>query len=68
MKITANITDEFIAIGIILFSSSSIFETLGFVFIKNIRSQKIKVLGATFLNKSFDFKYSSQEIRELNRK
>jgi hypothetical protein len=68
MKVTAIIPDELIAEAMELSNSETMTDTLKIALTNYIRSQKIQKLGATFLNKSLKFKYSFQELRELNRK
>ncbi len=68
MKVTAIIPDELIAEAMKLSNSSTVTDTLKVALTTYIRSQKIKEIGATLLNEPLEFKYSSQELRELNRK
>ena len=68
MKVTAIISDELIEEAMELSNSSTITETLKVALTTYIRSKKIKALGAKLLNEPLEFKYSSQELRELNRK
>jgi hypothetical protein len=68
MKITAIIPDELIAEAMEFSNSETITDTLKIALTSYIRSQKIQKLGATLLIRPLKFKYSSQELRELNRK
>ena len=68
MKVTAIIADELIEEAMDLSKSKTITETLKIALISYIRSQKIKQLGSTVLMEPLAFKYSTQEIRNLNRK
>lgn len=66
MKITAIIPDELIAEAMDLSKSKTITETLKIALISYTRSQKIKQLGVAVLNEPLAFRYSAQEIRDLN--
>ncbi len=68
MKVTAIIPDNLIAEAMELSKSNTITDTLKIALKTYIRSQKLKELGAMVLNEPLEFKYSSQELRELNRK
>lgn len=68
MKVTAIIPDELIAEAMDLSKSKTITETLKTALISYNRSQKIKQLGSAVLNEPLAFKYSAQEMRDLNRK
>ena len=67
MKVTAIIPDELIAEAMELSNSSTVTDALKVALKTYIRSQKIKELGATLLSEPLEFKYSSQELREINR-
>ncbi|SNR94968.1 antitoxin of type II TA system, VapB [Belliella buryatensis] len=68
MKVTAIIPDDLIAEAMELSKSSTVTDTLKIALKTYIRSQKLKELGALVLNEPLEFKYSSQELREINRK
>ncbi len=68
MKVTAIIPDNLIAEAMELSKSNTVTDTLKIALKTYIRSQKLKELGAMVLNEPLEFKYSSQELRELNRK
>ncbi|MEX2566257.1 MAG: DUF2191 domain-containing protein [Cyclobacteriaceae bacterium] len=68
MKVTAIIPDELIVEAMDFSKSDSITETLKIDLIAYIRSQKIKQLGSIVVNEPLAFKYSAQELRDLNRK
>lgn len=68
MKVTAIIPDDLIAEAMELSKSSTVTDALKIALKTYIRSQKIKELGALVLNEPLEFKYSSQELREINRK
>ncbi len=68
MKVTAIIPDNLIAEAMELSKSNTVTETLKIALKTYIRSQKLKELGAMVLDEPLEFKYSSQELRELNRK
>lgn len=68
MKVTAIIPDNLIAEAMELSKSNTITDTLKIALKTYIRSQKLKELGDMVLNEPLEFKYSSQELRELNRK
>ncbi|MFD2036598.1 type II toxin-antitoxin system VapB family antitoxin [Belliella marina] len=68
MKVTAIIPDDLIAEAMELSKSGTVTDTLKIALKTYIRSQKLKELGTMVLNEPLEFKYSSQELRELNRK
>lgn len=68
MKVTAIIPDDLIAEAMKLSKSSTVTDTLKIALKTYIRSQKLKELGDLVLNEPLEFKYSSQELREINRK
>jgi hypothetical protein len=68
MKVTAIIPDDLIAEAMELSKSSTVTDTLKIALKTYIRSQKLKELGTLVLNEPLEFKYSSQELREINRK
>ena len=68
MKVTAIFPDDLIAEAMELSKSSTVTDTLKIALKTYIRSQKLKELGALVLNEPLEFKYSSQELREINRK
>lgn len=68
MKVTAIISDDLVQEAMELSKASSVTETLKIALVSYIRSQKIKKLGSNILNEPLEFKYSAQELRDLNRK
>ena len=68
MKVTAIIPDNLISEAMELSKSSTVTDTLKIALKTYIRSQKLKELGALVLNEPLEFKYSSQELREINKK
>ncbi|WP_373496343.1 type II toxin-antitoxin system VapB family antitoxin [Aquiflexum sp.] len=68
MKVTAIIPDDLIAEAMELSNAETITETLKIALHTYIRSRKIKELGNMILSEPLEFKYTSQELRELNRK
>jgi hypothetical protein len=68
MKVTAIIPDDLIAEAMELSKAETITETLKIALHAYIRSQKIKELGVMILSEPLEFKYTAQELRELNRK
>lgn len=68
MKVTAIIPDDLIAEAMELSKSNTVTDTLKIALKTYIRSQKLKELGTLVLNEPLEFKYSSQELREINRK
>ena len=68
MKVTAIIPDDLIAEAMELSKCSTVTDTLKIALKTYIRSQKLKELGALVLNEPLEFKYSSQELREINKK
>lgn len=68
MKVTAIIPDDLIAEAMELSKAETITETLKIALHTYIRSQKIKALGGMILSEPLEFKYTAQELRELNRK
>ncbi|MCH7396659.1 type II toxin-antitoxin system VapB family antitoxin [Belliella sp. R4-6] len=68
MKVTAIIPDDLIAEAMELSKSGTVTDTLKIALITYIRSQKLKELGTMVFNEPLEFKYSSQELRDLNRK
>ncbi|EMS31422.1 hypothetical protein C943_02077 [Mariniradius saccharolyticus AK6] len=68
MKVTAIIPDNLVQETIELSQASSVTEALKIALVSYIRSQKIKKLGSNILNEPLEFKYSAQELRDLNRK
>lgn len=68
MKVTALIPDDLISEAMELSKAGTITEALKIALISYIRSQKIKELGESILSEPLDFRYTAQELRELNRK
>jgi hypothetical protein len=68
MKVTAIIPQELIDEAMKFSKAETITETLKVALISYIRSQKIKKIGATIVSEPLEFKYSAQELRDLNRK
>ena len=68
MKVTAIIPDDLIAEAMALSKAETITETLKIALHAYIRTQKLKELGNMILSEPLEFKYTSQELRELNRK
>jgi hypothetical protein len=68
MKVTAIIPSELIAEAMELSNAETITETLKIALHTYIRSQKIKELGNMILSEPLEFKYTAQELREMNRK
>lgn len=68
MKVTAIIPDDLIADAMELSKAETITETLKVALVNYIRSQKVKQIGATIVSEPLEFKYSAQELRDLNRR
>ncbi|MFC0262757.1 type II toxin-antitoxin system VapB family antitoxin [Fontibacter flavus] len=68
MKVTAIIPDDLINEAMALSQADTITETLKVALISYIRSQKIKQIGVTIVSEPLEFKYSAQELRDLNRR
>ena len=68
MKVTAIIPKELIDEAMELSKAETITETLKVALVSYIRSQKVKQIGATILSEPLEFKYSAQELRDLNRR
>jgi hypothetical protein len=68
MKVTAIIPDDLIKEAMQVSKSETITETLKIALTSYIRSQKIKQIGAAVLKVPLEFKYTPQELRDLNRK
>ncbi|WP_194774741.1 type II toxin-antitoxin system VapB family antitoxin [Pararhodonellum marinum] len=68
MKVTAIIPDDLIAEAMELSKAETITETLKIALHAYIRTQKIKELGNVILTEPLEFKYTAQNLRELNRK
>ncbi|WP_114750530.1 type II toxin-antitoxin system VapB family antitoxin [Pleomorphovibrio marinus] len=68
MKVTAIIPDDLIKEAMQVSKSETITETLKIALTSYIRSQKIKQIGAAVLKEPLEFKYTPQELRDLNRK
>ncbi|MFD2202501.1 type II toxin-antitoxin system VapB family antitoxin [Shivajiella indica] len=68
MKVTAIISKELIDEAMELSKADTITEALKVALVSYIRSQKIKQIGATIVSEPLEFKYSAQELRDLNRR
>ncbi|MCH7402107.1 type II toxin-antitoxin system VapB family antitoxin [Belliella kenyensis] len=68
MKVTAIISKELIEEAMELSKADTITETLKVALISYIRSQKVKQIGASIVSEPLEFKYSAQELRDLNRR
>ncbi|MGY6521202.1 MAG: type II toxin-antitoxin system VapB family antitoxin [Mongoliitalea sp.] len=68
MKVTAIISKELIEEAMELSKADTITETLKVALVSYIRSQKVKQIGASIVNEPLEFKYSAQELRDLNRR
>ncbi|SIT04813.1 type II toxin-antitoxin system VapB family antitoxin [Belliella pelovolcani] len=68
MKVTAIISKELIEEAMELSKADTITETLKVALVSYIRSQKVKQIGAAIVSEPFEFKYSAQELRDLNRR
>lgn len=51
-----------------LSKADTITEALKVALVSYIRSQKVKQIGASIVNEPLEFKYSAQELRDLNRR
>ncbi|MBW3466274.1 type II toxin-antitoxin system VapB family antitoxin [Arthrospiribacter ruber] len=67
MKVTAIISQELIEEAMELSKADTITEPLKVALISYIRSQKVKQIGASIVSEPLEFKYSAQELRDLNR-
>ena len=68
MKVTAIISKELIEEAMELSKADTITEALKVALISYIRSQKVKQIGASIVSEPLEFKYSAQELRDLNRR
>lgn len=68
MKVTAIISRELIEEAMALSQADTITETLKVALVSYIRSQKIKQIGTAIVSEPLEFKYSAQELRDLNRR
>jgi hypothetical protein len=68
MKVTAIIPQELIEEAMELSKADTITEALKVALISYIRSQKVKQIGASIVSEPLEFKYSAQELRDLNRR
>ena len=68
MKVTAIISRELIEEAMALSKADTITETLKVALVSYIRSQKVKQIGASIVSEPLEFKYSAQELRDLNRR
>lgn len=68
MKVTAIISKELIEEAMGLSKADTITETLKVALVSYIRSQKVKQIGASIVSEPLEFKYSAQELRDLNRR
>lgn len=68
MKVTAIISQELIEEAMELSKADTITEALKVALISYIRSQKVKQIGASIVSEPLEFKYSAQELRDLNRR
>ncbi|PSL04952.1 type II toxin-antitoxin system VapB family antitoxin [Cecembia rubra] len=68
MKVTAIISRELIEEAMALSKADTITEALKVALISYIRSQKVKQIGASIVSEPLEFKYSAQELRDLNRR
>lgn len=68
MKVTAIISKELIEEAMELSKADTITEALKVALISYIRSQKLKQIGASIVSEPLEFKFSAQELRDLNRR
>jgi len=68
MKVTAIIQDELIEEVMAKTKAKNITESLKTALTEWLRMQKIKELNMQVAESPLDFKYSAEELRELNRK
>ncbi|UJP64637.1 type II toxin-antitoxin system VapB family antitoxin [Mongoliitalea daihaiensis] len=68
MKVTAIISQELIEEAMELSKADTITEALKVALISYIRSQKVKQIGASIVCEPLEFRYSAQELRDLNRR
>ncbi|GHB43347.1 type II toxin-antitoxin system VapB family antitoxin [Mongoliitalea lutea] len=68
MKVTAIISQELIEEAMELSKADTITEALKVALVSYIRSQKVKQIGASIVSEPLEFKYSAQELRDLNRR
>lgn len=68
MKVTAIISRELIEEAMELSKADTITEALKVALVSYIRSQKIKQIGTAIVSEPLEFKYSAQELRDLNRR
>ncbi len=68
MKVTAIIPDELITEAMELSKADTITETIKKALTIYIRTQKTKKLGEMILHEPLAFRYSAEELRDLNRK
>ncbi len=66
MKVTAIISDELIAEAMELSNAATITDALKEALRFYVRTQKLKEIGAMIANEPLKFKYSAQELRNLN--
>lgn len=68
MKVTAIISKELIEEAMKLSKADTITEALKVALVSYIRSQKVKQIGASIVSEPLEFRYSAQELRDLNRR
>ncbi|EKB48560.1 type II toxin-antitoxin system VapB family antitoxin [Cecembia lonarensis] len=68
MKVTAIIPQELIEEAMELSKADTITEALKVALVSYIRSQKLKQIGTSIMSEPLEFKYSAQELRDLNRR
>lgn len=68
MKVTAIIPQELIEEAMELSKADTITETLKVALVSYIRSQKVRQIGDSIVSEPLEFKYSAQELRDLNRR
>lgn len=68
MKVTAIISQELIEEAMELSKADTITEALKVALVSYIRSQKVKQIGASIVSEPLEFRYSAQELRDLNRR
>lgn len=68
MKVTAVISQELIEEAMELSKADTITEALKVALVSYIRSQKVKQIGASIVSEPLEFRYSAQELRDLNRR
>jgi len=67
MKVTAIIPDELINEAKVLSNAKNITETMIVALNSYIALEKLKAMGNAINNKPLHFRYTAEEIRELNR-